>query len=105
MRISKSTNKELVEELTALNLEGKYDQLINNAVSNRYHDYKAPEDVVYGKLDLVKDLYAFPELDFIAAKVIQGEYDEVADEEDKASMRDELPKELWASFGLDPDAD
>jgi hypothetical protein len=105
MRISKSTNKELVEELTARNLDGRYDQLIKNAVNNFYHDYKAPEEIVCGKMELVKDLSNYPELGDISTKVMEGEYDEVADEEDKAQMRAELPKSIWDALGLNPDED
>jgi hypothetical protein len=101
-KIIKSTNKELVEELTARNLNGKYDQLIKNAVSNLYHDYKNPPDVVCGKMLLAADLSSFPELDDIYYKVLDGEYDEVADEDDKAAMRAELPKYMWEAMGLNP---
>lgn len=102
-RVSKSTSKELVEELTSRNLNGKYDQLIKNAVANRYHDYKNPDDVDCGKMELASDLQSYPELADIYQKVIDGEYDEVADEEDKAAMRAELPKYMWDALGLNPD--
>lgn len=102
-RVTKSTNKELVEELTRRNTKGEYDQLIKNALANRYHDYKNPDDVICGKIDLVNELTHFPELSDIRKQVINGDYDEVADEDDKAAMRAELPKYMWESMGLNPD--
>jgi hypothetical protein len=99
-KIRKSTNKELVNELEERNVGGRYDQLIANAKSNRYHDYKNPDDVICGKVELVADLEGFPELADIRAAVIDGAYDEEADEEDKEMMRRDLPKSMWGMFGL-----
>lgn len=96
----KSTNKELVQELQARNITGKYNKLIDNAKANRYHDFKNPPDVVCGKVELVADLEAFPELSDISDAVLRGVYDEQADEEDKVMLRKSLPKAMWASFGL-----
>ena len=96
----KSTNKELVEELEARNSNGQYDQLIANAKSGRYHDYKNPEDVVCGKVEFVNDVSAFPELMDLRSAIMAGDYDEVPDEEDKAMMRQDLPQHMWNHFGL-----
>lgn len=96
----KSTNKELVQELQERNTERRYDQLIINAKSGRYHDYKNPEDVVCGKVELVLDLSPFPELQDIRKAVMDGDYDEEMDDEDKALMRLETPEYLWKSLGL-----
>ncbi|RFM30054.1 hypothetical protein [Deminuibacter soli] len=96
----KSTNKELVAELQKRNLTGKYDQLIENAKSNRYHDYKNPDDVICGKMELAADLSSFPELQDISDAVVRGDYDEEADEQDKAMLRSYLPKKSWPVFGL-----
>lgn len=96
----KSTMKELVQELEALNHDGQYDQLIANARSGRYHDYKNPDDVVEGKLELIKDLSGFPMLTHIRSAVIDGDYDEEADEEDKEHLRSFTPKNMWHIFGL-----
>ena len=96
----KSTNKELVEELEKRNEDNRYDRLIDNAKSNRYHDFKNPEDVVCGKVELMQDLSQFPELVDVKNRVIAGEYDEEMDEEDKAEMRKTLPAALWPSLGL-----
>lgn len=100
MPTRKSTNKELVEELEKRNKDGRYAKLILNALNNRYHDYKNPEDVICGKVELVKDLAAFPELEDIRREVLLGVYDEEADEEDKAQMRKGLDPRLWKHFGL-----
>lgn len=96
----KSTNKELVEELEKRNTDGRYDQLIANAKNNRYHDYKNPEDVLCGKVEVVNDLAPFPELHDIRAAVMNGDFDEEADEEDKEAMRQDLPKNMHSFFGL-----
>jgi len=99
--MAQSTNKELVEELEKRNVEGKYDQMIRKAKLNWYHDFKAPDEAPGGtKLDLVNDLANFPELNDIRRDVINGEYDESPDEEDKENMRAYAPKSLWKSLGL-----
>ena len=100
-KVRKSTNKELVEELEALNTNGKYDRLIKRARNNEYHDFKAPGDIVCGKVEAVTDLQQFPELGEILNKIISGDYDETPDEEDKLDMRKDVPPHLWGAFGLD----
>jgi len=87
--MKKSTNKELVEELTALNVNGKYDHIIKEAMDGEYHDFKN-EKYVCGKVQLVNELSLFPELSSIRAAVIDGKYDESPDEEDKKKMRQEI---------------
>ncbi len=102
MKNNKSTNLELVNELRLRdNNTGKYTALITNALMNKYHDFKNPEDVVCGKMELIADLYEFPELEDIAADVKDGVYDESPDEEDREEMKSWLPKELWKSLGLE----
>lgn len=96
-----STMTTLVEELEELNTDEKYNQLIANAKSGRYHDYKNPDDVPCGKIELVRDLDSYPELADIRAKVIDGYYDEEADEEDKEAMRESIPQSMWKALGLD----
>jgi hypothetical protein len=96
----KATNKELVEELTSINVDGKYDQLIENAKSGRYHDFKNPDDVICGKTELVHDLQKFPELEQYRQDVMNGDYDEEADEDDKEMMREGLPPSMRDILGL-----
>jgi len=92
---TKSTNKELVEELTERNTKGKYDALIERAKTNGYHDFKFDEDkyadCICPKTDLVNDLFAFPELADVRKDVINGVYDESPDEEDKAQLAKDFP--------------
>lgn len=98
----KSTNKELVEELKKLNVAHKLDAIIKKAEQNYYHDYKNPPGVTCGKTEFVNDSAKFHELKDLRQRVINGEFDEEADEDDKAMMRQDLPPHLWAEFGLNP---
>lgn len=91
MKSAKSTNKELVEQLIARNQEGRYDQLIANAQANRYHEFKNPDDVACGKMQFIIDTEPFAqELADLRQAIINGDYDESADEQDIKMMRDEL---------------
>lgn len=85
----KSTHIELVVELTALNNNNQYAEIIAEAQAGEYHDYKNNK-YVCGKVALVEKLEAFPELDHIRKAVINGEYDETPDEEDKAMLRKDI---------------
>ena len=98
----KSTNKELVADLELVNKSGKFDFIIAKAKANFYHDYKQPEHIVCGKTEFVNDAKGFPELKHLRDAVMNGEYDEVADEEDKAEMRKDMPSHMWKLFGLEP---
>lgn len=98
----KSTNKELVADLELVNVNGKFDKFVEQAKNNFYHDYKQPDHIVCGKTLFVNETQGIPELKHLRDAIINGEYDEVADEEDKASMRKDLPPNMWAMFGLNP---
>lgn len=100
MATRKSTNNELVELLQQRNQNNQYDWLIENAKNNRYHDFKNPEDVLCGKMELVDDLNQYPELDDIRQDVMNGVYDEEADEDDKEMLRQDLPPDMRKFFGL-----
>ena len=91
--MSKNTMTDLVEELTALNKEGKYDEMITEAKAGEYHDYKN-QKYVCGKMELVGKLGHFPELGHIKMKVMMGEYDESPDTSDKASMMKDLVADM-----------
>lgn len=84
----KSTSVDLPVVLEARNKDGIYDNLIVRAKNNTYHDYKSDE--VMPKVVLVNDLAVFPELQDIRQDIINGVYDETADEADKDVMREEL---------------
>ncbi|HEY3406440.1 MAG TPA: hypothetical protein VGK59_23795 [Ohtaekwangia sp.] len=91
----------------------KYKAIITRAANNGYHDHKfmsIPGHPEYAaclcpKVQLVTDLSVFPELDDIKKDVMEGKYDEVADEQDAAEMRgwlieDGAPDSLFKEFGF-----
>jgi len=99
----KTSNKDLPEELRDRNQDGRYEQIIKNALANVYHDFKSEEAMP--KAVLVNDLDQFPELADIREAVINGKYDDYADEADKAEMRgwldeDKAPDSLYEVLGL-----
>jgi L-2-hydroxyglutarate oxidase LhgO len=98
----KSTNKELVAEMEAINVDGKLDEFIRKAKLFFYHDYKQPGDIVCGKMLFATESYGVPELADLRERLINGEFDEEADEEDKADMRKDMPAHMWKAFGLEP---
>jgi hypothetical protein len=100
--MGKSTNKELVAEMEAINVDGKLDKFIAKAKAYYYHDFKQPEHVVCGKTDFVNESAGIPELADLRNRVMNGEFDENADEDDKADMRKDLPASMWERFGLNP---
>jgi hypothetical protein len=75
--------------------QNKYREIILRAANNGYHDHKfnkVPGHPEYGncvcpKMQLVSDLVVFPELDDIRRRVMDGYYDEPADEQDQQEMR------------------
>lgn len=89
-----ATTKDLAKILTDLDA-AKYASIIERAANNGYHDFKFdaieghPEygDCICPKLQLVKDLEAFPELQYISNAVIAGDYDEQSDDEDTEMLR------------------
>jgi hypothetical protein len=89
----KSTMTDLVEELTALNVGGRLDEIITEAKAGEFHDYKN-EKYVCGKVTLVDKLRKFPECDDIRIGVMKGDYDESPDKEDKAQMRKDLIEDM-----------
>ena len=74
------------------------ERIINEAKAGEFHDYKN-EKYVCGKVALVSLLIEANLLELKNA-VVNGEYDEVADEEDKAKMREGLPEKMLEIFGL-----
>lgn len=97
----KTSNIHLAEELILRNTGNRYDALIERAKNNGYHDFKFdtvpghPEyaDCTCPKTQLVQDLDAFPELSDLRTRVMQGEFDDVADETDKDRMRNNLKQD------------
>lgn len=96
----KSTNKEMAAEMEGINTNGKLDEFIRKAKENFYHDYKQPEDVVCGKTLFVSESTNVPELQDLRKRIMNGEFDEESDEEDKAEMRKDMPESMWDVLGL-----
>lgn len=97
-----STNKELPELLEKRNVDGRYDELIAECKKNWYHDYKSPDDIdfVCPKVELLIRVGKFSELVDVYKMIAEGEFDEQADEEDKAMLRKDVPEDMWGTFGL-----
>lgn len=98
--MSKSTMVEMVTELEKIEPRTPIiDMMIREAKAGEYHDFKN-QKYVCGKMASVELLRAAmanaPTPEFYEAcqkirdSIIDGEYDESPDEEDKASMRAEL---------------
>jgi hypothetical protein len=108
MKPKKSTLTDLVVELTALNPDGELNDIIAEAQAGEYHDYKNTK-YICGKVELVNKLAAHERCKFIRAAVINGDYDESPDEEDKALMRKDImenmpetsAKQMLKSLGLE----
>lgn len=97
---NKTTNKDLVEILEAMNDPERYGRLIQNAKDLYYHDWKAPEVVFAPKVDLVNELSKYPELLHIRNQVIDGVFDEDPDELDLRILKSDTPPELHDLLGL-----
>jgi len=91
---------ELVAELERVPQTPLVQQIIAEAKAGEFHDYKN-EKYICGKV-AANELLTRAGLYELAAQIRNGDFDEVADEEDKAEMRKELPPSMWATFGLEP---
>lgn len=110
MTTRKDTRTDLVKELEALPRTNSLDFIIREAKEGEFHDYKNKK-YACGKVALVEYLQAesriHPDnetaqtLIKICKRVMDGEFDETADEEDKEEMRKFLPSVMWPVFGLD----
>ena len=92
--LSKTTDIDLVNVLIKRNTDGKYHDIIERARKKGYHDFKCEDeypDCVCPKVDLVHDLSKFPELQDIRNDVVNGEYDESPDDDDKRKMEEDMP--------------
>lgn len=106
----KDTRIHLVQELEQLPRTASLDQIIAEAKAGEFHDYKN-QKYACGKVAVVDflrreavthpDSNAARKLIELSQRVIQGEFDEVADREDIENMRKDLPPSLWPAFGLD----
>ena len=96
----KSTMTDLPAELEARDAE-KYAEIISEAKAGEYHDFKNNKHAC-GKVALAAELEQFPELHDIRQAVINSDYDEEMDEEDKARMREDFKDnpEMLKQLGL-----
>lgn len=100
MKEKLSSNKDLPELLEKLNTDGRYDKIIVDARAFHFHDYKSPLDVSCPKVHLVAVVSEFPELSALRTRIINGDFDDEADEADKEEMRKSLPESMWSILGL-----
>ncbi len=94
----KSTMVELVEMLRQKPQSTLRDEIIKEALAGEFHDYKN-DKYSCGKV-AAAHLLTVAGFHDLATLVKEGEFDEEADEQDKANMRKDLPKEMWDMFGL-----
>lgn len=97
----KSTMVDLVDELLKLPRSPAIDFMVEEALSGEYHDYKNKK-YVCGKMESSQRLRKLGYVD-LAKRIENGEFDELADEEDKKIMRDQLDEsggELADILGL-----
>lgn len=88
----KDTRIHLVEELRKVSpLTPQIQEMIDEAVAGEYHDFKN-QKYACGKVEVVSKLRAAG-LDALARRVMQGEFDEEPDAEDRADM-DKLIQEM-----------
>lgn len=105
-------SKDLAEILSQRDSE-KYKAIIERAANNGYHDHKFdkipghPEyaETNFPKKQLVQDLSAFPELNDIRQRAMDGEWDDPADEEDAEELRcwlmdENSPDEMFKQMGF-----
>jgi len=93
----------------------RYKAIIERASLNGYHDFKHdsipghPEyaDCICPKVQLIEDLFQFPELSDIRERVIAGDFDDTADEIDNHNLSlilldDHAPDFMFEMVGLTP---
>ena len=82
---------EFVEELRKLPQSPQIDFMIEEALAGEYHDYKNVK-YICGKVEAYSRLTDLGYL-ALANRIATGEFDEQADEEDKATMKKNIEKE------------
>src|SRR5208283_2590284 len=92
------TRIHLVAELKKLPCTPAILEMIEEAEAGEYHDYKNKK-YACGKVEVSGKLRAAG-LIKLAIRVENGDFDEVADEQDKADMREGLDPKLWKVLGL-----
>jgi hypothetical protein len=95
------TRIHLVQELEKLpNKTPLINFIITEAKAGEFHDYKNKK-YTCGKV-AAHTLLTQAGLSELASRIRNGDFDEEADEEDKAEMRKGLPENVWHLFGLEP---
>lgn len=84
-KLRKSTMVELVDELRKLPESPQVSFMIDEALAGEYHDYKNVK-YVCGKMESSAKLHSLGYSE-LAKRIEQGEFDEEADDVDKAMMR------------------
>ncbi len=100
MNLRKDTRIDLVAELQ--NIEPKSDLInliIKEAQDGEFHDYKNRK-YDCGKVTLVYLMSQDNRLNELRQAVMNGEYDETPDEEDKKELRQHAPESMWSVLGL-----
>jgi hypothetical protein len=93
------TRIHLVAELEKVPQTPLIAQIIAEAEAGEFHDYKNKK-YNCGKVAAV-GLLRQAGLEELAKRVMNGDFDETADEEDKANLRLFAPKNMWGLLGLD----
>jgi hypothetical protein len=94
------TRTDLVLELEKVASTPLIEEIIKEAKAGEFHDFKN-QKYDCGKMALY-GLLMKAKLSDLANRVSEGEFDEKADEEDKAKLRKTIPQSAWSVFGLDP---
>lgn len=94
------TRFELVAELEKLPRTPAIDNIIAEARAGEYHDYKNKK-YACGKVAASSALRTVGLIE-LAKRIENGDFDEIADEDDKTMMRKDLPESAWDTFGLRP---
>lgn len=95
MKKNKDTRTDLVEELLKVKQYPEIVFMIKEAKEGEYHDFKNKKYACgkaqsAGMLDHLAYFYKDEALQKLSARIKEGEFDEVADEEDKANMRRDI---------------
>lgn len=98
MRERKSTMVELVAELEKVPKTSLVERIIAEAKAGEFHDYKN-QKYDCGKVAVV-GLLTEAGLNDLAGQVINGDYDEEADEQDKEHLRKMLDENGMGSAGF-----
>lgn len=91
----KDTRTDLVEELKKLKQYPEITYMIAEAQAGEYHDYKNKKYVcgkteAITRLDTISRFYNDQTVIALRNQIMNGDFDEQADEEDKLSMRNDI---------------